>query len=298
MASTTCDGRVRSLRDIPVQVDRSVVSDGDWWTHSVIKSEVEWLGGTSVAKGSQSGAATLLVMGALAGEVIDPDRGWSKNIVFVAQQRHEGNHICLIDADGYAKLLKRSSAPCLKLKRIAGSKKYRVLRPQPLTEEPSTPVGTLFGLPWRPSKAPAHRPVELGHDLEALDRGTAAHEQTAARLRDHLSEAPLMSHGPGAPRFDAAWLPASDPDAVCIAEVKSLTFPTERQQIRLGLGQVLDYVSQLSAHHDSLAVHPVLVLEKQPKGSHWVDVATRAGVHLSWAPDFPRIATDGTLSKD
>jgi hypothetical protein len=279
-------------------VTGKVVSDGERWTHSDIKSQVERLGGSSVAKGSQSGAATLLVMGAFAGDVIDRDLGWSKNVVFVAQQRLEGNHICLIDADGYAKLLNRSSAPCLKLKRIAGSKKYRVLRPRMPKADTSTPVDTVVGLPWRAAKIPAHRPVELQHDLEALDRGSAAHEHTTARLRDHLSETQLMKHGPGAPKFDAAWLAASDPDAVCIAEVKSLTFPTERQQIRLGLGQVLDYVTQLSAGNNSRTFKPVLVMEKQPKGSHWVDVAARAGVQLSWAPDFPRIATDGTLSRD
>lgn len=294
MASTACDGWVRSLRGQRVQVTGKVVSSDHWWTHSVIKSDVEQWGGSSVAKGSQSGAATLLVMGALAGDVIDPDRGWSRNVVFVAQQRREGNHICLIDADGYAILLNRSSAPCLKLQRIAKSKKYRILRPPP--KEPSAPFDNLFGLPWHPAKDPAHRPVELERDLESLDRGSAAHEQTAARLRDHLSQVPLMKHGQGAPRFDAAWRPAGGTDAVCIAEVKSLTFATERQQIRLGLGQVLDYVTQLATQHQSLRLTPVLVLEKQPKGSHWVDVASRAGVHLTWAPDFPGIAADGTLS--
>jgi len=92
-------------------------------------------------------------------------------------------------------------------------------------------------------------------------------------LCDHLSSTPLLALGRGAPRFDAGWHPGGDTGSLCLAEVKSLTVPIERQQVRLGLGQVLGYAAQVQAQHPDVRVTPVLVLEKQPKEAHWKTAA-------------------------
>lgn len=72
-----------------------------------------------------------------------------------------------------------------------------------------------------------------------------------------------------------------------VAEVKSLQGAREDQQIRLGLGQLLDYVYRISRR--ARRVTPVLVLERQPADARWGGQCTAHGVQLTWAPDFPAL---------
>ncbi|MFD5374822.1 hypothetical protein ACFWJE_10450 [Streptomyces griseoincarnatus] len=122
--------------------------------------------------------------------------------------------------------------------------------------------------------------------MNHLDKATAAHEATVGALLAHLSDRGIegRTHAPGAPAFDAGWHRGAD---VFIAEVKSLTGAREEQQIRLGIGQVLDYAHQLRTAHPDRRLHPVLVLEKRPMDPRWSSLARSAGIRLTWAPDFP-----------
>lgn len=87
--------------------------------------------------------------------------------------------------------------------------------------------------------APVHDPTGLGLDLSGLDRGTAAHELTIDLLRARLAPIPLEALS--RPRVDAAWRHLHDLTTLFVAEVKRLTGARQEQQIRLGIGQVLDY---------------------------------------------------------
>ncbi|WP_193340407.1 hypothetical protein [Pseudarthrobacter sp. AB1] len=123
-------------------------------------------------------------------------------------------------------------------------------------------------------------------NLEALDKGTAAHEATVTALSMTLERRGLLPQRPGlhAPAFDLGW---TEDGVIYIAEVKSLTGTDQTQQIRLGLGQVLDYAQQIrQTRLASSPVHPVLVLEHEPSHPRWTETASSAGAELMWGPTF------------
>jgi len=134
---------------------------------------------------------------------------------------------------------------------------------------------------------------------DKIDRGTTAHKETEKALADALRKANLQPRSPkqelGDPKFDIAW---RDDDfkgvaVAFIAEVKSLTDENETWQIRLAIGQVLDYVHTLDSLRrvDSLpphwmgvrAVRGVVAVERQPhKPGHWKGLCDKLGIILTW----------------
>ncbi len=86
--------------------------------------------------------------------------------------------------------------------------------------------------------------------------------------------------------FDISW---TDPHTTFLVEVKSLTAENEADQIRLGLGQVLDYRWTFTDARPHTPVTAVLVIEQAPRDQRWVLVCAAAGVLLTW-PD--RMAAD------
>ena len=62
----------------------------------------------------------------------------------------------------------------------------------------------------------------------------------------------------------------------------------EDQQVRLGLGQVLDYWHQI--HQTRRAPQPVLVLERRPMRTRWHELAESLGVILDYGPSFDVVA--------
>jgi hypothetical protein len=61
--------------------------------------------------------------------------------------------------------------------------------------------------------------------------------------------------------------------------VKSLTPANTPTQIRLGLGQVLDFAQRVRDSHPDLDVHPALIVESEPhRSGHWTAVCDSAGV--------------------
>jgi len=123
-----------------------------------------------------------------------------------------------------------------------------------------------------------------------LDAASAAHEATLRRLVDHMARRGAeVRAAPGrGPQFDAGWVRES---TTYIAEVKSLTGAVEAQQIRLGLGQVLDYSHSIrcGSAGQGLTVVPALVLQREPAEERWASLALSLGVVLTWPPNFPGV---------
>jgi hypothetical protein len=73
-----------------------------------------------------------------------------------------------------------------------------------------------------------------------------------------------------------------------VAEVKSLTAANEDNQLRLGLGQVLDYRCQYEAMKRWELVSAVLVVERVPSELRWEAVCEAVGVTLAWPSKLAR----------
>lgn len=151
-------------------------------------------------------------------------------------------------------------------------------------EAPQRPIFSQTTIWARPYQEAEHTPRESRQpfdvDPDAIDRGLAAHVKIQNDLAEmaRLAGFEAFSPGPDGPQFDLAW---SELDGwVTVVEVKSLTAENESGQIRLGLGQILDYAFQLNQMGHR--VKPVLVVERAPISGHWVDVCATAGVRLLW----------------
>jgi hypothetical protein len=124
-------------------------------------------------------------------------------------------------------------------------------------------------------------------DPDVVDRGLVGHASTQNALAAAVESAGLepLSPGPRDPDFDLAWI---DRHGRCIVvEVKSLTRANESKQLRLGLGQVLDYADSL--RDDGRNVLPVLAVEKEPVERRWLRVCETVGVQLVWPELFSKV---------
>ncbi|MEV4350802.1 hypothetical protein AB0J83_40615 [Actinoplanes sp. NPDC049596] len=75
-----------------------------------------------------------------------------------------------------------------------------------------------------------------------------------------------------------------------VVEVKSATELNETRQLRMALGQILDYASVLRGR--GVVGQPVLYVERPPADAErWIDITGHAGVLLVWpgAEDRPAI---------
>jgi hypothetical protein len=146
-------------------------------------------------------------------------------------------------------------------------------------------VRPLLATPYRdvdPSTGEAPRdPFEF--DPAAIERGLRGHKATQQDLAELVFSRghEVLSPGPGDPNFDLAW---RNHGGVTVVEVKSLTGTNEAGQIRLALGQVLDYQNQLEA--GGLVARPVIALEGQPADPRWRSLCERHGVTLVWPAIF------------
>ena len=76
-----------------------------------------------------------------------------------------------------------------------------------------------------------------------------------------------------------------------VVEVKSMTETNESRQMRLGLGQVLDYSHALGGA--ASGVRPVLAVERRPAESRWIEICSSAGVTLVWPETFDDLRDAG-----
>jgi len=116
-------------------------------------------------------------------------------------------------------------------------------------------------------------------DPDAAGRGLRAHHRLQNQLAELVKAAGNAPRDPAPidPDFDLAW---ETPQAVFVVEVKSCTKANEVRQLRMGIGQVLDYEDVLRAR--GKAVQPVLYLERAPSDARWVPLAERHNVRLVW----------------
>jgi hypothetical protein len=276
MSVRECPDRwLSSLRGQVVTLTGVVNVDGRHLLRSECEMEVRKAGGSTAT--DLSGRITLLVEGDLGGKAVtDPTRGYSKELVAVQEARQTGlAHVHVVDPDGFADLVDGLPARCRNLRGSGNS--VRVV--------PEPDEGVLGG-PLQPNAVTVHSAAELARDLSALDAGTKAHQETVEALAAHLHRGGHLAQRPrrGAPLFDIGW---QDGARVYIGEVKSLRETDQDQQIRLGIGQLLDYSHQLEAN--SQQVTPVLVLERKPTSIRWAALADAHGLLMTYGPRFPGI---------
>ena len=274
-----CDGFVSSLQGERVLCTGKTYVDGESLKRSELLRAIRRKGGWTV-EGTRNADVTLLVVGVLPVSVTDPVNHRSQSLVYVEDQRVKGNHVCIVDDGGINALLRGDEAPCLRSRAVGpGLTELSLPTSREVTGPRLVPL-KVFG-------APHHDPTGLALDLSGLDTGTAAHQETLALLTAALT--PIVAQTLNTPQVDAAWRSRTDSAVLVIVEVKSLTGARQAQQIRLGIGQVLDYAVTLRSclPNGVETIRPVLVLEKQPADpARWEAVAAAAGIELTWAPDF------------
>lgn len=157
------------------------------------------------------------------------------------------------------------------------------LRPVDMTLWARTPrrrrveLGETY-VPVDESKSAAARdPFTVDPDL--VDRGLRGHAATQNALARFLAGQGIAARRPSAsePDFDLAWVHRG---WWYVAEVKSLTGANETKQLRLALGQVLDYQDRLLTRHSN--VRAVVVVERRPTDSRWIQLCERHEVTLVW----------------
>ncbi len=121
-------------------------------------------------------------------------------------------------------------------------------------------------------------------DPAELERALAGHvtaQNALAAFVASLGLEPLSPAG-SAVQFDVAW---TVQNVIWVAEVKSLTATNESIQLRLGLGQVLEYGWRLARYHKQ-PVRTVLVPERVPLDLSWSEIAAESGAVVSWPDEF------------
>ena len=125
----------------------------------------------------------------------------------------------------------------------------------------------------------------FSRDPNQVDRGLVAHATIQNALHDFLKSKKIDSWSPAENEveYDLGW---EHQGVRFVAEVKSLPSSGESKQLRLGLGQVLDYANTLLTCHPS--VRPVLAVERQPE-DRWICLCERHGVSLVWPEIFEEL---------
>lgn len=275
-----CDGWVHSLKGQTLCFTGKIVVDGEWLvrTECVRRAKHKH----AATKTDFSSEVSLVVYGDLSGkQVSDTKRNYSDTLVGAECERGLGRHIHVVNEKGFGNLIHGFSARCLELRSPSRGGAPVVVPPHAAYE--------VLGAPLRVRKRGRSTARELKVDLSSLDERTAAHERTVDALIKHLARRGTEAHtfARNSPRFDAGWAVGKD---ISVAEVKSLTGTSQDQQIRLGIGQVLDYAHQLRTRRGSgSSIRPVLVLEKKPADDRWSSLTQAVGIQLTWAPRFPGI---------
>ena len=116
-------------------------------------------------------------------------------------------------------------------------------------------------------------------DPDIVDRGRRGHARTQNFVSEWAESQGFEPVRPSAgdPAFDVGWW---DGDVFNVVEVKSLTEKNEVSQLRLGLGQVLDYTHEL--HSTGIDVAPMLAVEQEPTSDRWAAVCAENGVRRVW----------------
>ena len=132
-----------------------------------------------------------------------------------------------------------------------------------------------FHRPYAGRAAEAIFPKQQPTNAEAHERAVAEHHELTERLRRFLSEAGFEGGLRNDVPVDLAWRgPSGD---VVIAEIKSCFGDGDTEQLRLGLGQLLEYRERLVG----LGVFAeAVLLVSRVKDDIWYDICTSVDVCL------------------
>ncbi|MEU1394585.1 hypothetical protein ABZ403_00580 [Micromonospora zamorensis] len=116
-----------------------------------------------------------------------------------------------------------------------------------------------FDREYAGSAVPVDLPAQRSFDADAYRAGVSEHDRLCRALIDHLAaEGIRAGAGLHDVLVDLAWLDADGRQF--IAEVKSVAEGNELEQLRLGLGQVLEYRHRLATR--GIVATPVLVVPR------------------------------------
>ena len=148
-------------------------------------------------------------------------------------------------------------------------------------ESYSSPAGVVYR-PTKRSITRSESPRQFVMDLDQLERKTAAHHQLVDAVAEAIEEAgrhplsPLTSEC----AFDVAWEKSS---VLNVVEVKTID-RHEVQQMRLGLGQVLEYRQTMRSQGRKVKAH--LVLSHEPTSMRMIAACEAVGVNLAWPEKY------------
>jgi hypothetical protein len=157
-------------------------------------------------------------------------------------------------------------------------------RLRPVLESQSTKYAMqVSGTSYRPQDEDADvaPPVPRNFaDPDSFGQGLRTHRRLQNQLAQLVKTSGFRPLSPLAadPDYDLAWV--GEDETMVVVEVKSVTAGNEIRQLRMGLGQVLDYNSTLKRR--GLTVQPVLYVQRQPADDRWIDLAQAVGVILAW----------------
>jgi len=138
--------------------------------------------------------------------------------------------------------------------------------------------GRYKGPPGKPPRAPRRR---LPPDPDRSGRGFMAHEETVAKLKEHVG--PSFRIGTRGVNHDGTWKRAG---SFCICEVKSITAKNQVQQLQKGLGQILHNRFKAQRGRPERVV-TYLIAEREPADSSlWRELCEQQGVVFSWPERF------------
>lgn len=155
---------------------------------------------------------------------------------------------------------------------------------------PLTIPHTRLSSPYRRATVTrSERSEPFAVDPDVIDRGLQGHVDTQNQLEAAAAAAGMATFSPGPAdlNFDLAWRQMDG--TVFVAEVKSLTASNQTGQIRLGLGQILDYAHALRNVGEQVVA--VLAVEAEPQSGRWLDVCASVGVQLVWPETFAHLFT-------
>ncbi|MDX8031746.1 hypothetical protein SK803_16090 [Lentzea sp. BCCO 10_0856] len=121
---------------------------------------------------------------------------------------------------------------------------------------------------------------------EKLGHANRMHSLLQNQLASFVKEQGLQPLSPttsDAPFDIAFWLN----DRLVLCEVKSLPVTSEVDQLRYGLGQLLEYAHDYMCRGDE--VQPVLYVERRPSDRRWEMICSLNGVVLAWPEERGRI---------
>jgi hypothetical protein len=151
-------------------------------------------------------------------------------------------------------------------------------------------IGTTYVYANEEVKTTASVPFSI--DPNELDRSLRAHAKAQNALARELQArhikplSPNRSSGSPEPDFDIAWLVSGN---LWVAEVKSLHPTNEVHQLRLGLGQILDFQHAILSQHTRVSferLQPVLLVDIAPSKTRWVELCQQQGVILTWPHEW------------